>query len=180
MYKNLVIWVEGPDDKRFFDKIIKPRFERKYGRVHIRQYSNMNNQVVVDINDSLKKQDYDCICVTDINKAPCVSQKKNEKQKEEFKNVDKNSIIVVIKEIESWYLAGLDDNACNKFGFTTFSSTDGIGKGQFKELQRNLRQIRFDSGIDLMQEILKSFKIETAKQKNKSFRYLIEKYELQV
>ena len=39
-YKHLYIWVEGTDDKRLFDKVIKPGFERKYGRgrVHIRQY----------------------------------------------------------------------------------------------------------------------------------------------
>lgn len=34
-YKNLYIWIEGDDDKRFFKTIIKPIFEEKYNWVEV-------------------------------------------------------------------------------------------------------------------------------------------------
>jgi hypothetical protein len=74
-YNRLYIWIEGQDDKEFFEKVIKPRFERKYGRgkVHIRQYSEMKNEQVISLIRGIKGKDYDCVGVADINKAPCIS-----------------------------------------------------------------------------------------------------------
>ncbi|MFC1715208.1 hypothetical protein ACFL6S_16185 [Candidatus Poribacteria bacterium] len=175
-HKKLLIWVEGPSDQRFFDKVIKPEFERKYGRnkVHIRQYSNMNKESVIKVTDDFEANDDHYICVRDMDKAPCVSAKKQEMRKGEFENVPDDRIIVVIKEMEGWYLAGLNDDSCKRLGFSSLSSTDKTGKGQFKRLQR----VKFGSGRDFMIEILKSFDIETAKRKNESFKYFAEKYGL--
>lgn len=174
-YNRLYIWVEGRRDKQFFEKVIKPKFEREYGRgrVHIRQYREMGDEKVASLIESFKAKDDDCICVADINSAPCVSKRKEEKQKEEFKNVDKDRIMIVIREIESWYLAGLDEDACKRLGITEFDNTDKITKARFDSLWRKSR----DSDVDFMQEILKSFDIETAKRKNTSFGYFVEKYD---
>ena len=125
-YNRLYIWVEGKRDKEFFDRVIKPGFERKYGRnrVHIRQYRQMEDEKVVGFTESFKARSDDYICVADIDKAPCVSERKREKQEEEFKNVDEDSIMIVRKEIESWDLAGLDEDACKRLGITEFHDTD--------------------------------------------------------
>ena len=40
-YKRLFIWVEGEDDVRFFNKIIKPLLEKKYSLVEVRSYARM-------------------------------------------------------------------------------------------------------------------------------------------
>jgi hypothetical protein len=53
-----------------------------------------------------------------------------------------------------------------------FSSTEDISKKQFN----NLIPKGFDSRIDFMLEILKYFSIKIAKQKNKSFRYFLQKH----
>jgi len=105
---------------------------------------------------------------------PCVTARKEEIQKR-FKNVDSDKIMVVRKEIESWYLAGLKNDRCKELGVSIFAATDEVTKEQFDEIIPG----NFDSGIDFMQEILKSFDIETAKRKNESFKYFANKYGLQ-
>jgi hypothetical protein len=83
---------------------------------------------------------------------------------------------VVIKEIESWYLAGLDDRSSKRLGTRYLNTTDNVTKEQFNDLIPK----KFDSRIDFMQEILKCFHTETGKQKNTSFRYFLEKYDCEV
>lgn len=80
---------------------------------------------------------------------------------------------MVIKKIESWYLAGLDDSPCKQLGIPSYTNTEDITKEQFNRLMSK----KFDSRIDFMQEILKYFQVEIAKQKNKSFNYLLEKHD---
>ena len=98
-YKSLYIWVEGKSDKSLFEKVIKPRFERKYRNVSIRQYSEMPNAVVISLTESFREKNDDCIGVADIDSAPCVSERKRQKQKEEFENLDKDSIVIVVKKL---------------------------------------------------------------------------------
>lgn len=117
----------------------------------------------------------DYFYVTDINLAPCVTAKK-EKVQGKFNNLDENRIIVVIKEIESWYLAGLDDTSSQTFRISSFSNINNITKEQFNALIPK----NFDSRIDFMLEILKCFSIEIAKQRNKSLRYFLEKHNCEV
>ena len=109
--------------------------------------------------------------MTDMD-TPCVTAKK-EKIQRRFSNVDEDRIMVVGKEIESWYLAVLDNSKCEEFGIRSFSNTDDVTKEQFGELVPK----RFDSEVDFMREILKCSDVETAKRKNKSFRYFAEKYD---
>ena len=88
-------------------------------------------------------------------------------------NIDKSKIIVVIKEIESWYLAGLDNKVCRQLKINNFADTDNVTKEKFNALIPK----KFTSRIDFMSEILKYFSIEIAKQKNNSFQYFVEKYD---
>ena len=112
------------------------------------------------------------IFMTDINDAPCVTAKK-EKLKRKYKNLRLDRVIVVIKEIESWYLAGLDVEICKKFGIRYTPQTDSITKEQFNAMIPK----RFDSRVDFMKEILKVFSIDIAKQRNGSFRYCLKKFD---
>ena len=56
---------------------------------------------------------------------------KKKKTQEKHPNIDKDKIIVVIKEIESWYLAGLDNKACKQLKIKNFANTDNITKEKF-------------------------------------------------
>jgi len=165
-YKELYIWVEGNDDERFFKRIIEPMLQKKYDNIYIIAYSQMKKEKRKSFLKSIKSMGADYIFVTDIDKSPCVTARKEEF--EEFKYIiDKGKIVVVVKEIESWYLAGLDTK---KIKIPHFELTDDITKEEFNKL------ISGNSRIDSMLKILNNFSIEMAKQRNKSFKYFIDKY----
>jgi len=174
-YKRLFIWVEGEDDERIFKNLFLPNLQKKYDWIKIIRYGTLKNEKINNYLKSIKAMKAEYICVTDINDSPCITKKKQEKQNQ-LKNIDSNNIIVVIKEIEGWYLAGLNDTACNKLKINKHNNTDEISKERFN----NIIPDKFDSRIDFMVEILKYFSIKTAKQKNKSFDYFIKKYDYMI
>ena len=108
-YKRLFIFVEGPDDLRFFEKVAVPIFYGKYDLVECISYSNMKNKKIKDWMRSIKAMKADYIFVTDINDSPCVIEKKSIIINQLKNSVAQEQIIVTIKEIESWYLAGITD-----------------------------------------------------------------------
>jgi len=175
-YKRLFIWVEGDDDLRFFDRIIKPRAQRQYDLVEIITYAEMKKNKIDKYIKSINGMGADYIYIRDINEAPCVTFRRD-RIKEKYEILDEKNIVVVIKKIEGWYLAGIHDENATRLKMRKirkYINTDMIDKGQFNTLMPR----RFDSRIDFMIEILKSFSIETAKRKNKSFNYFVEKYKL--
>jgi len=178
MYKSFFIFVEGQDDGGFFRRIIKPLFEEKYDyHVGIWEHAQKSPKVTRTFINNIKamSSDYlvaDYVYVTDFNDAPCITFRKQAKQRK-LNNIDKGKIIVVIKEIEGWYLAGLDDVCSKKCKIPPYNLTDDITKEQFNSLIPKKFQ---PSRIAFLQEILKYFRIEVAKQKNESFRYFIEDF----
>lgn len=170
-YRRLFIWVEGEDDKRFFEKIIEPKLKEKYTSVETRCYATLKKEKIDNFLKSIKAMGADYIYVTDINDSPCVTTKKEEIQNK-LRNIDADRIIVVIKEIEGWYLAGLSNTDADKYKIPIFDDTNTITKEQFN----NLIPQKFVSRIDFILEILKNFSIEIAKKRNRSFRYFIEKH----
>ncbi|KYK27551.1 MAG: hypothetical protein AYK19_06735 [Theionarchaea archaeon DG-70-1] len=172
-YKALYIWVEGDNDLRFFENILKPLFEKKYNYVQIRKYKEkMKKEKIDNFLEGIKAKGDSYIFVGDINTHPCATAKKQE-LKRTYKKVDENRIVVVKKEIESWYLAGLDKKSSENLGARYLNDTDNIIKEQFNSMMPR----KFDSRMDFMTEILKFFSIDIAKQKNESFKYFIEKYD---
>ena len=174
--KSLYILVEGNDDIQFFDRIIKPRIKGNYDSIILWDYAQKKkkNIKIKNFIRSIESMDADYIYVSDINNSPCVSEKKNN-IKGKFRNIDDNRIVIVVKEIESWYLAGLSDENAKKFKIrpSNIKDTNIISKEQFNVLiPENYR----DSRINFMIEILKYFCIETGKQRNKSFKYFVDKY----
>ncbi len=118
------------------------------------------------------KADY--IIAADINDSPCVTYKKEAIKTRRIKNITNENIVVVIKEIESWYIAGLDESGMSKLGLFYDQKTDDLNKEQFNRLIPN----KFISKIEFMQEILKYFKIKTAAMNNKSFNYFLWKFHI--
>jgi hypothetical protein len=78
-------------------------------------------------------------------------------------------------EIESWYYAGLTVETLQRFGLPSLPSTDGLTKEDFNALIPS----SFDSRIDFMFEILKSFSPGTAARHNRSFKFFFERYHLE-
>lgn len=174
MKRRLFILVEGQDDVRFFGRIIKPLLAPRYDSVEIIAYACTKREKVNRFLESVTQMKNDYIFVADIDFEHSVRDKKQILYYR-FSNIDGKSIVIVIKEIESWYYAGISGNLAREMGITDTGSTNDLTKEDFNRLIPR----RFDSRIDFMFEILKSFSLETAARKNHSFEYFAGRYDLQ-
>jgi len=101
-----------------------------------------------------------------MNSAPCATVRKR-KVKQHYPGLKDREIMVVSKEIESWYLAGLTADGETALKVKCPASTDDLAK---EDLDR-LRPSRFDSDLDFLLELLKSFDPPMACKRNRSFEY---------
>ncbi|MDK2795140.1 MAG: hypothetical protein PWQ22_9 [Archaeoglobaceae archaeon] len=169
--KKLYLFVEGDDDERFFKRIVELKLKGKYEEAKIIKYAEKPNEYVESFIRSIKSIGADYLFFADIDRAPCITKRKQD-IKSKLNSIDLDRIVVVKAEIESWYLAGLDDKNSKKLKIKNFQNTDNITKEQFNSLMPK----KFDSRIDFMIEILNNFSIEVAKTKNSSFKYFVEKH----
>ena len=173
MKKRLFILVEGEDDVRFFGRIIKPLFASRYESIEIIAYASIKRVKVNNFLKSVREMNNDYLFVADIDSERSVRDKKQILYFH-FNDISGHRIVIVIKEIESWYYAGLSATAALDLGVTALSCTDDLFKEDFNQLMPRT----FDSRIDFMFEILKSFSLETAVLKNRSFKFFVERYHL--
>ncbi len=169
-YKRLFIWVEGNDDERFFESVIIPKIKSDYNFVKIIKYSQKSKKYKQAFISSIKAMGADYLFFSDINDSSCVTAKK-EKLKSELRNIESDRIVIAIKEIESWYLAGIKSRECQKLKISPYKATDSVAKEEFN----NLIPKEYDSRIHFLRDILKNYSIQTAKKKNRSFAYCVEK-----
>lgn len=173
MYRRVWVLLEGGKDSRFFQGVLRPMIEAKYDLAQAWEYAQEPPKKTVDFIKSIRQMKSDYFFLGDINDSPCVTRKKELIRKKYEEAVAPIVAIVVVREIESWYLAGVDDKSCHELGIPNLPHTNDITKEQFEKLVPQ----RFGSVVDFMAEILKKFCAETAKSKNKSFRYFMEKLE---
>lgn len=146
-------------------------FEDKYDFIQIWKYAQQPIKRIKDALDSIGAMGSDCLFFQDINRSPCVSKRKEDAKSKYGPNVVLCNIVIVVKEIEAWYLAGLDEDSCRDLGIPSLASTTSVTKEQFDRLIPT----NYDMRVDFMREVLKRFSVETAKQKNKSFAYFMNK-----
>ncbi len=170
MGTRLVVWVEGDRDIRFFEAV-KPRLATVFDQVLVKEYRQTKPALVNRLLHAMSHQGFEHIFVADMNSAPCVTSRK-QKVKEHYSALKDHEIIVVSKEIESRYLAGLTADGAVALKVKCPNSTDSLTK---EDLDR-LKPSRFDSGIDFLLESLKCFDATTARKRNKSFEYFHRRY----
>jgi hypothetical protein len=176
-YKRLYILIEGNDDERFFKEVLKPVLEKRYDSIIPYQYASQRSEKTQNFLNSIIAMKASYIIITDINSSPCVTHRKTALKAKKIKHklIEESNICVAIKEIESWYLAGLNTAALKKIGISYhYKSTDTLTKEQFDRLMPD----KFRWRISFMMEILKHFQLDVAKQNNRSFKYFLEKYNL--
>jgi len=173
MKKRLFILVEGEDDVRFFGRIVKPRFVHRYDSVEIIPYACIKREKVSRFLKSVTQMGNDYIFVADIDTERSVRDKKQILYYR-FADINGRSIVIVIAEIESWYYAGISPESAQSLGVAPCESTETLTKEDFNRIMPP----KFDSRIDFMFEILKTFSVETAVKKNASFRFFVDRYSL--
>jgi hypothetical protein len=175
--KQLYLFVEGPSDRRLITEIVKPileeRLSEQEGTVIVREYAHMQKGEMNNLLTTITASGDDYLLFADRDSATCVTAKKEGLQ-EKFSQLDVQKVIIVARLIESWYIAGLSASNARRLKVSIPEKTDRLTKSEFNAAMPD----NFKSGTDFMREILKYFDIETAKRKNKSFRYFVDKYQL--
>ena len=171
-YRQLHVWVEGGDDRLFFNTLMRPLLDSRYDLIEVVQYAQRPPTWRGKYLRSIRSnQNASYIYMTDINAAPCVTAKK-EDVRGRMRRVEADRVMVVVPEIEGWYLAGLGAEQSARLGIGEPAATDQITKEEFTQL----RPRGFHSNRELMLEILDCFSIETARKKNASFDYFCRKF----
>lgn len=170
-YARLYIFVEGEDDLRFLDRIMKRILLKKFDYVEFIRYAEELPRKVSAYIRSIKcMMDATYIFTGDLDSKGSISEAKNYLQNK-YKGLDVDNIIIVVKEIEAWYLAGLDENGCKNLGINYLDNTDAISKEDFDRMIPRKSKYR----IDFMLEILKNYSISLGTKRNRSFLYLYNK-----
>lgn len=164
--RRLFIFVEGSDDQRFFSRVIVPLLEGDYSSVEIITYACMKSVKVCRFVRSITAMDHDFILCGDIDQERNVKAKKAV-LKSRFCILSNDRIVVIIQEIESWYLAGLDDRSQRRLSLRSYRSTNHITK----ELFNRMIPRSYTSRIAFMADVLDLFSFEVALETNRSFRY---------
>lgn len=175
-YETLYIFVEGPDDERFTTSIILPLLRDKFsdinGNVEIIKMAGRKDETIDAFLKSIsasKNKDY--LMLVDLDSANCVSGCKD-LHKKRYRHLDQDKTVVVIKEIEGWYVAGLDANAYRSLGLRGGLDPNTLTKENFEAHTRD----KFGLVTDAKIEILKCFDVPTAEKNSRSFKYLIDKH----
>ena len=170
---NIFIFVEGMDDLRFINNIINPYvLKKEMNLIPITFQQKTHRKIRKDIKTYLS-QDYDFIFLSDLDSKyyPCISSRK-EKRKEEYTHLPLKNIIIVKEEIESWYLAGINNSIKEFEELEMPDNTETISKEDFQKIIENSN---FDSKINFFNEVSKNYDLDLAMKRNKSLRYFINK-----
>lgn len=162
--KSLVVFVEGPDDERFVKFVVTPLVLNTYDQVIIKKYANEKKGTIKQYVKAFRKNNmFDYYFTRDMDAETCV-----EKRKKSLKfGQDESKVIIVCREIESWYLAGLDQSQCKTLRVTHHRNTESVSKEQFDKLIPP----RTASRTAFLIQVLTRFSLKAAKSQNTSFRY---------
>ena len=167
-----VLFVEGPDDRRFARSLFVPSIQIAYMDVRIQEYAcnklSMTNEYVKNIKN-IDKWDY--LFLADLDDGTCVTKKK-EQLIRQYTHLESERILIVKHEVESWYLAGVDSDTREEFRIQVPRETSNVTKEAFNRIIPK----RFQSRIDFMAEILNRYDIEAARRKNESLEYAMHKH----
>ena len=163
-YRALYLFVEGDDDERFARTVISPRLSNRYDWIGTFQYAQERPAKVSSYLRSIKAMGAEYFFLADINSFPCLSEKRQALLRK-LKELEGARVIIVVKEIEGWYLAGVP--ASSQWGASVPADTTNLTKEQFDAALPK----PFDSRIAYMVEILKLFDVDTAVARNPSFQY---------
>lgn len=119
---------------------------------------------------SIESMGEEYIYVCHIDDSPCVTAKKQRIARELGGHIQNERVVVVIKEIEGWYLAGASSRVLSLLR-VGYIQTNTIRKEDFVTyVPRGMPRAQF------MQELLKDFDRNAAPSRNQAFDYFVKKW----
>jgi len=173
--KVLNILVEGSQDEYFVERIVKPWLinKGKCKDINTFIYARRKKEIVENyIKATLEKKE-EILCLTDSTHAPCISGRIEDLINNEIGPFNRKAIIVAVKEIESWYLAGFDYQCCRRLHIEYVPRTENIKKEDFHSI---IARGKYKNRQACRAEMLRNFNVQLASERNASFYRLYSKY----
>lgn len=165
-YSKIYIFVEGNDDERFFKKLMVPLLSKKHTDIEIFKYAQWKKDKINLFLQSIQTLNFHYIFTADIDTLPSVNSKKR-LIRNNYPLINDSQIAIVVAEIESWYYAGAPSPMISYYGLDEIHNTNSLTKELFNDIYKR----KFSSRIDFMNELLKNYSIEEARERNSSFDF---------
>lgn len=173
--KNLFVFVEGKEDIIFVKNVLHNLFIRNsINIIPIPYQSTRNHDVKKHIKVAKANQDYVLLSDLDSHTYPCITSRKDQRIEELDGEITSDKIIIVVEELESWCLAGIDTSIEEYREFVIPESTDDITKEDFDKILSNTS---FNKN-KLLNFLSFNFNSDLAIKRNKSFKYFLKKYDI--
>ena len=156
----LYVFVEGPDDHNYFDKI----FGELWENYQVVEYSHLRHSktdnYLKSIN-AMSDSDYLFFCDED-GKG---KENKRTQMLTRYHNLDTNKLFIVQVEIESWYYAGVSKENCQKLKLRNYQEdTNTVTKEQFNSKLRRPSERKY-----ILAQMLECYEKALAKTRNSTF-----------
>lgn len=168
-YKEIYVFVEGDDDKRFFETVIQPRLP-SYDHVMIYDYRRKKKKQVADFLRSVISMGAEYVFVADMDECPRISDRVAS-MKDRYPETSVERIQVVVREIESWYLAGASNTFLADAKVRCPSPRVEVSKEEFEGLFAHCL-----SAVEVKLKILEDYQIELALGRNASLKYFFDTF----
>lgn len=157
--KMLYVFIEGPDDERFFSTIYARIFkESKF--IPYAEWPYLKIDRFIRSIDCTSVHDYIFLGDADGHHP----QEKAQRLKEHIKSLNLDKTYIVQYEIESWYYAGVNPDACRELNLRQYEyCTDMITKEQFNAKLPKKADRKY-----VMTRILAMYDLEYATARNRT------------
>lgn len=164
----LFVFVEGPDDHNFFEKL----FGRAWGDHRIIEYACEKDTKIDNFIKSINSApDWDYLFFCDEDGKGFVHKRTELHAK--YSELDDKKLFIVQYEIESWYYAGVCREVCLKLK-VQFSQVD---TNRLTKEQFNAKLLRPSERKYVMAKMLENFDMCLAASRNKSFSIFVSSME---
>jgi len=175
MHKILHVLVEGDDDESLVDNVIKPWLvtNDRYNDVIPFQYARKEKEIIENYVNTVNHKGEDLICLADSTHAQCIPERLEQLIKYEIGTFNLGMIFVVVKEIEGWYLAGVDSGCCRRIRVQYVPRTDQITKEAFHAI---IAKSKYRPRAACKHEMLRNFDVPLASTRNRSFFRIFDRF----
>ena len=170
---RLILFIEGDDDERLVKHILTSIANETKSFIQYYQYSTKKKSSIKQyINTIINVNNWDYFFLHDNDHHLCLTSCK-EFLCDIFPFICISKLIIAIREIESWYLAGLSANLCHNIGLQYIHDTSNVTKEDFSKLFLELNNDDMPNLLEFKLFIIENFDLELAVTRNKSLEYMI-------
>lgn len=165
----IYVLVEGSDDKRFVNNVLSPLLKEKYGSYKVWEYAKKKDEAINNFIRSINSMNCDCLFLVDSDYSEAEDIKR--KYLTKFTQLQEDKISVVLREIEAWYLSGIDEESFSKkLSKRIPNDTSHITKEMFDTYFMRL------TGTEAKIASLVNYNIGLACQRSPSFHELVSRF----